>query len=445
MMVQQIRVQSTDVSFVKTTGSKQEGNTDQFHSMLQTVAQKTTSKADVKNKSADKTRNKTSEQDTSDKTSQEQMDAVQTVQMALQDATVLQNAVASGARNETNSFIQDSALSENNLTPEMSVEKLQMLKADIGTEVGEKLLFNEMGQKNNTASAEAVAQTEVGLSDSVSAAEQILAEKQMNDDGLAVYQTDSTSHAGQVDAYLSVKSFGDQPSPAAGENRETNQNQNFVTVEPNAQTVMQEKEMSSSSAKSNTGEILETHNTFQKLKHAEGNSGTNATESLSNLYNSGNVVIRVSNEIGQERASPIRQIADTAIYQMQNGKKEFTVDLYPESLGKVSVKLISDSGMLTVEIAASNPKTQSLILSSSAEIRDILQAATAQNVQTVIPNHQAAQWNGQPQDNGGDSNGRRQKQENPRRHGLSGIKAVSSELHTEDFLTMMQQIGAYAR
>ncbi|OCN03146.1 hypothetical protein A7X67_13520 [Clostridium sp. W14A] len=170
-----------------------------------------------------------------------------------------------------------------------------------------------------------------------------------------------------------------------------------------------------------------------------------ATDSLSNLYGNGNIVIKVSGEAAQA-PSPVHQVANAAAYQLQSGKNEFQMDLYPQSLGKVSLKMTSQNGLLTVEIAAADPKTQSLLLSGSAEIRTILQASTGQNVQTVIPNQQAAQWYGQPQDGGGGNSGNQgREREKPRKSRLEGIGSVSSELSTGDFLTMIQQIGAFSR
>ena len=171
---------------------------------------------------------------------------------------------------------------------------------------------------------------------------------------------------------------------------------------------------------------------------------TARTDGLSGLYAGGNVVIRVSGGTAQKTVSPVRQVVNMAANQLQKGKSEFKMDLYPQSLGKVSVKLTSQNGLLTVEIAASNPKTQSLLLSGSAEIRNILQASTGQNVQTVIPDQQAAQWYGQPQDSGGNTGGQQQKRKEPHKSKWDGIGSVSAELNTGDFLSMIQQIGALA-
>lgn len=164
------------------------------------------------------------------------------------------------------------------------------------------------------------------------------------------------------------------------------------------------------------------------------------------LYGDGKVVIKVSGEAAAKETTPVRQVANEAIRQMQQGKTEFQMDLYPKSLGKVSVKLTSQDGLLTVEIAASDPKTQSLLMSGSSEIRSILQASAGQNVQTVIPDRQAQQWYRQDGGDGGYQENQRQKQdESSRKNRQKRIESVSANLSAGDFISMMQKIAAYAR
>jgi flagellar hook-length control protein FliK len=448
MMIQQLSTQSADMSAVKSTGSCEKQDANQFRSMLQTAAQKTKAQTRANDKNADRIGHKTSKKDSADK--MEQTNDTQAAQSSSSEAAfALPNETVPVALKESESLLQDSAQSESNLAQVLPIDALQMQGADI-VAAGEKMLPAETGQASKNAST-GTTTTLGGSSEAVSShltsvEGQILAERQMDGSRLAAYQTTSKSSSSQTDAELPANSLGEQISQAVGENTQVQQNQNVVTIQSNTQTVIQKGEMQSSSSNSSAGENLEPQIASAKMKYTDGSGDVMPAESLSNLYGSGNVVIRVSDEMGKTLSSPIHQVANTAVYQMQNGKKEFTMELYPQSLGKVSVKMTSHSGMLTVEIAASNPKTQSLILSGSAEIRNILQAATAQNVQTVIPNQQAAQWYGQPQDGGGGNpNSRRHRQEDSRKHGFNSIASVSSELNTEDFLTMMQQIAAYAR
>ena len=185
------------------------------------------------------------------------------------------------------------------------------------------------------------------------------------------------------------------------------------------------------------------------IRYGEGTQAKQdaSAAGLSNLYGNGNVVIRVSGETAERPLSPLRQVANAAADQLQKGKNEFKMELYPQSLGKVSVRLTSEKGLLTVEIAASDPKTQSLLLSGSDEIRSILQSSAGQPVQTVFPDRQASGWyGGQPeQDGGGENPDRRHRKKEEAQDGSYRIDGVNAGMNTGDFLAMIRSIGAFAR
>lgn len=175
---------------------------------------------------------------------------------------------------------------------------------------------------------------------------------------------------------------------------------------------------------------------------AEDSAGASAPSAAA-LYTGGKVVIKVSDKTAQTQVSPSRQVANAVAEGFKSGTKQLQVDLYPDSLGKVSVKLTSRDGLLTVQLAADNAKTQDLLASSSGDIRSMLQNATGQSVQVVKPDTSAAQqWYAQDGGPGGQDrqqqeNGRRKKDEEPLP--LSNVGAIS----TDDFLTIMRKtVGA---
>lgn len=173
-----------------------------------------------------------------------------------------------------------------------------------------------------------------------------------------------------------------------------------------------------------------------------------SASSLSDLYGNGNVVIRVSEKPAEKAPSPLRQVADAAADQLRQGKSEFRMELYPQSLGKVSIRLTSGKGLLTVEIAASDPKTQSLLLSGSEEIRNILQSSTGRPAQTLFPDRREAGWYGGGQseqgDGGGDSDRQRRKKEEAK-DGRFHVDGVNADMNTGDFLAVIRSLGAFAR
>lgn len=157
-------------------------------------------------------------------------------------------------------------------------------------------------------------------------------------------------------------------------------------------------------------------------------------------YGTGNVVIKVSDAPAPHSAQPVfHQVANAIWDNMKNGRQEFQVNLYPQSLGKVTVKLISENGLLTVELAASNPKTQSLLLSNSGDIRSILQSSA--NQQVVVQPQQAPSWYGQQQ--GGHSGAQQQQQQ---QNGQNRQDSQSDNpgviFSAGDFLNLLQKVSS---
>lgn len=163
---------------------------------------------------------------------------------------------------------------------------------------------------------------------------------------------------------------------------------------------------------------------------------------LSNLYTDGHVVIKVSNAPVAEKVPVAHQISEAVVQGLKNGKQQLQVDLYPQSLGKVSVKLVSEGGMLTVELAASNPKTQSLLASNSGEIRSMLQDTTNHSsVQVAVPDQPAQQQFAQQQNGYAEQNARQQMEEQ-QTHWANSTGA--GNINTDDFLSILKQTGISA-
>ncbi len=165
------------------------------------------------------------------------------------------------------------------------------------------------------------------------------------------------------------------------------------------------------------------------------------TQQLSDLYAGSKVVVKVSDAPTQTKAPVSSQISNAVADGLKAGKQQLQVDLYPESLGKVSVKLASENGILTVEILAANPKTQSLLASSSGEIRSILHNSTGQ---TVHVSQQSAQqqYAGQNGNFAQQESARQQQQEEEaRKYQAAQWFAAnnSSGFSTGDFLTALQR------
>lgn len=96
--------------------------------------------------------------------------------------------------------------------------------------------------------------------------------------------------------------------------------------------------------------------------------------------------VKISDASSKLDVSPQQQIVDNIQVNLKNDKSEFEMQLFPENLGKVSVKMVAENGLITIQLIADNPKTQSLLLSNANEIKSLVQASTGTNTQVVASN-----------------------------------------------------------
>jgi hypothetical protein len=107
----------------------------------------------------------------------------------------------------------------------------------------------------------------------------------------------------------------------------------------------------------------------------------------SKLMFSENKIIEVSDESSYIKSSAISQIKDKIelmINERTNGTKEVTMELKPENLGKVNIKMFYEGNKLTVEIKALNEETSKLLMSNSQELTKLLNKTVDTNVNVVV-------------------------------------------------------------
>lgn len=111
------------------------------------------------------------------------------------------------------------------------------------------------------------------------------------------------------------------------------------------------------------------------LPQLTGAVSTDATVDVSNIHS-----LNAQNIFGQIKAS-VTQHAE-------EGVTDFTIKLTPEGLGEITVKLLEDSGKITLSLAASNAHVQRLLSGELHNLRDIMRpynVEVAQVVQTNAP------------------------------------------------------------
>lgn len=253
----------------------------------------------------------------------------------------------------------------------------------------------------------------------------------------SVVQTETASVTPAAETAVSVENPLPQPAAVSAEKA--------PEVSSSEQASISQTPVSDPVSADGRAEIRVSTENTQPQKKEETSGKDNQTAQLSDLYSDGNVVIKVSDAKTTQEPEAVRQVVQAVVQQQKQGKQEFQVELYPQNLGKVSVKLSSENGVLTVEISASNPKTQSLLLSGSDGIRSMLQSSTGKNV-NVVQVEQTAGWY-TPQNGENSEGGRQDQNEEKRRESgawrrtqITGADGVGG-MDTGKFLSLMQQIA----
>jgi hypothetical protein len=111
------------------------------------------------------------------------------------------------------------------------------------------------------------------------------------------------------------------------------------------------------------------------------------------LMFSENKIIQVSDESSYIKSSAISQIKDkieVMVSERTNGTKEVTMELQPEKLGKVNIKMFYEGNKLTVEIKALNEETSKLLMSNSQELAKVLNKTVDSNVNVIVKHDETA-------------------------------------------------------
>ena len=142
-------------------------------------------------------------------------------------------------------------------------------------------------------------------------------------------------------------------------------------------------------------------------------------------------VPKVSGQAKAASGTAFRQVSDQVQLHYRQGESRFQMDLYPRDLGRISVKMALEGGKLLVEIAADNPRTQSMLVSGSGEIRSLLESAVGQPVQVSEPAPETPYYEQQQ-----DHSSRQQQQQQRQQREAENSETAS----TDDFLSVIREL-----
>lgn len=134
-----------------------------------------------------------------------------------------------------------------------------------------------------------------------------------------------------------------------------------------------------------------------------------------------------TNQTSYASAATFTQLTEQILKNHAAGNNTFQMDLFPKNLGKVSVSIGMEQGVMVVDILADSAKTQSLLLSNSADIRSLLENAVGQPVQIAQAPQQPMDYDDQRETEQQESQQQQQQQQ-------------PEEQEAQEFLTVLQQL-----
>ncbi|MFA9422237.1 MAG: flagellar hook-length control protein FliK [Sedimentibacter sp.] len=103
-----------------------------------------------------------------------------------------------------------------------------------------------------------------------------------------------------------------------------------------------------------------------------------------------NKIIEISDESSQIKSSVLTQVKDKIVImasEQTQGTKHVTMELHPDNMGKVDIKMTFEDNKITIEIKALNEETQKLLTSNAGELSKALSKGGEGTVNvTVKPN-----------------------------------------------------------
>ncbi len=90
----------------------------------------------------------------------------------------------------------------------------------------------------------------------------------------------------------------------------------------------------------------------------------------------------------QPNAPPAAQVATAVLEAYNNGKTEFTMQLEPEALGELTVKLVYEQGRVSLSILTASDQTTKLISAQMTELKTALKESNIQ-IETCSVENQA--------------------------------------------------------
>lgn len=104
------------------------------------------------------------------------------------------------------------------------------------------------------------------------------------------------------------------------------------------------------------------------------NLASKHVQDVKSLFNDkDNRIIKISDDSSQINTSVLTQVKDKIITMVKDQTQHVTMELFPENLGKINVKMVFEKEQLRIEIIPSNEKAGSILMANVKDLNGILE------------------------------------------------------------------------
>ena len=138
------------------------------------------------------------------------------------------------------------------------------------------------------------------------------------------------------------------------------------------------------------------------------------------------VQVKVSDKVNLASANAAEELAETVLVKVAENTNEYELQLTPEELGKIKIKLVIQDGKISVAMSCENQKAADLLAATGGRLKAVIEERTGSEVFVQVEHEE----NFEQQERQGQSNGRGQEEQ----------KQQQQETSPEELANFMQQL-----
>lgn len=164
------------------------------------------------------------------------------------------------------------------------------------------------------------------------------------------------------------------------------------------QTMVMAEEGSRKSTESESVNVGQEQKNLQEQKNAEVSDlqntvmqKTSAEETL--------VQVKVGESVDISAPKAVEQLADTVLVKMLEETNEFELQLHPEELGKIKIKLVIEAGKISIAMSCENQKAADILAANGGRLKAIVEERTGSETNVQVQQEDETAYHQQERQN----------------------------------------------